>query len=347
MVTCSVCCQRYVLIVNIGVLLFGLGLLGFALGLLLADPVRQGQNGGEIAQEFLGNLWSIGLIMIGMLVAGIVVSVAGIIGLRFACTKNRRTGGVYVLLLLLALGLQVAMAVGLFAQSSQIAFASDLTREYIGRPINETAFNDRVDANQRRVMSEGLDVFMNTFEKNNCSFGPATPAAAEAGGAALASVVLAESWQESPERALATSSPEERCVPGRREIQCEEKSDVGNFMTSYCYARSRGNQEFSNQCQGCVVGYLVAWNVTTTLKLTGDKLDTFVAGFEGEKGTAFCRCLTAFFMDAARHATTIIVFAIIFIVLETCLLLSVCGLLVCGPDQPEDESNMVELGHRY
>jgi len=281
--------------------------------LYIQDPLKK-----EDIHDFeaVGN---IRLAKFGCFLCGSLILLAGCIGEKFAATKNRTTGYIYLGILTFALAIHIVLIMLLFgtAQNLQVLDAATAERRpntTVGQPASS-----RWEVWQRRVMGRTFESFATRFASSSydCRFVDAQPP----GGAG-------QLWRGpggGEPTALARSLAEgaDGCAARERRVACSGRKKVGAFMTSHCRAQDRQDAgHFEATCEGCASSFYSFWDLAGM-----DTAGTLLRRFQGPEGTAFCRCLSHFLGAGSRYARFAAISGVAICCIEALLVVAVCTLL--------------------
>lgn len=273
-----------------------------ALALFLFDPLLAGQ---------FDLILSFQTIELALLASGIYTLISGIVGVRFAVYRLRRTGLVYLILFTLGVACQLFAFSHLVVSEKNLELFEDLTGVNLNSSDTEQLL-DEVSKAQQRSLQQAWIQFEETTRSYECTMASSDNA----------------------------SSTEQRCRKGQREVTCDKNSNFASGMTRTCsiWSSASISDQLPAECSTCLATYIVAANLEEGL--TENQKKVLHERFDGMIGTMFCRCMAANFARAKEIEDIIFWVSLVYTVLLVLLLLSILWLLLCGPPPDETKSEL-------
>lgn len=327
------CCSRsYLVLCNLVLFILSVGMM-----VLMIYMIATGSLSSVMAA--FSELVSPTKAMWGALGAATLLMIASVMGLMFSCKKDRRYGCFYLVIVLLAVGLQVWMVV------ANAGGGRKVVNHIYNKFKDDKAVPAETDANDNKVMRDTFETFLNVFnnpktpkQSQECSFG-------EEPQPVQALMALTEEnmpWLRggaagAPLRKLGSK---DECAPKEKAVTCKKDEAFGKTMTKICHALGH-DEPFTQSCTGCREKFWSHWDIDSTFKENQleEKFDLSEA-FKGDVGTAYCRCLSSFIAQVQKNYWWIVAGGVAFLVLEVMLIFVTLYLMVCGPSDDRDNREL-------
>lgn len=320
--TCTFCCSTLITVNNCLACTFGGIILITSLVLVLYDP---------IAMQQFNDIVNLATIEIAMLVSGFLLLVSACIGRRFTEHKQRRTGFLFLLLVLGGFALQLYAFSHIILSQGNLANVENL----LNSNISDSIPSDFVNGSEQRSLKSNWESFSGTFEHYNCTM-------AQSGSTALSPAMFSPAYEITAlaseitpfGRALSTQDDVfDKCQKAERKVECAANSLFGGSLTRWCKAplEEEEGDGFTKDCSQCVANYVELAKLEDGL--SDENKAKLREKFQGQTGALFCRCLAGTFSWAKSQETFLFWMALVYMLMHILVALSVIWILCWGPGQ--------------